>query len=132
MFQVTHQLRLQSFENQSICPLGLPIRLRMSDRSIVDSHALGGTKGFELFRIEVRAVICDDVLRDAVSKYKFFDETHGCARLKALNGLGFDPFGELVDCHEHMSEAAPTSLERSNHIQSPNSKGPDEWNGLQG
>ena len=38
----------------------------------------------------------------------------------------------LVDCYKHMSESTPTSPQRSNHIQSPNSKRSDEWNGLQG
>ena len=31
-----------------------------------------------------------------------------------------------------MSEATPASPQRSNHIQSPNCKGPDKWNGLPG
>ena len=131
MFQVTHQPGFQSFENQPICPLGLPIRLRMSDRSVIDSRALGGTKGSEFFRIEVRAVICDDAVWDAISEYQFPDETHRCTCSKVFNGLGFDPFGELVDCHQHMSKSTPASPQRSNHVQSLDGKRPDEWNCFQ-
>ena len=69
---------------------------------------------------------------NSISEYQFSDEADGSASIKIFNGLGFDPLGELVDCHQYMGEAAPASSQWSNHIQSPNSKGLDEGDGLQG
>ena len=132
MFEVMHQPRLQSFENQSIRPLGLSIRLRMSDRSVVDSRALGGTKGFEFFRIEVRAIIHDDAVRDAISEYKFSDEANNSTGVKVLDWFSLNPLGELVDCHQYMREATSPCSQRTDHVQPPYCERPDEWNGLQG
>ena len=83
-------------------------------------------------RIEVRPVVSDDDVRNSISECQFSDEADGSTGFKILDRLGFNPFGKLVDCYKHMSEAAPTSLQGPNHIQPPNGKGPDEWNSLQG
>ena len=54
------------------------------------------------------------------------------ASVKVLDRFSFDPFGKPVDCNEHVSEAAFAGPQWSNHVQPPNSEGPDEWNGFQG
>ena len=69
---------------------------------------------------------------NSISEYQLSDEADSSASIKILDRLGFDPLSELVDCHQYMGEAAPASPQWSNHIQSPNSKGLDDWNGLQG
>ena len=71
-------------------------------------------------------------MRDPLSECQPSDENDSSASIEILDRLGFNPFGELVDCHKYMSEAAPTRSQRSNHVQTPNNEGPDEWNGLQG
>ena len=104
----------------------------MSNRSIVDSSALRGAESSELIGIEVQSIVHDDAVWDSISECQFSDKTDSGAGFKVLDRFSFDPFGKLVDCNEHMSEAAPTSSQWSNHIQSPNSKEPDEGGGLQG
>ena len=98
----------------------------MSNRSIVDSSALRGAENSELIGIEVRSVVRDDAVWDSISERQFSDKTDSGASVKVLDGFGFDPFGKLVDCNEHVSESASAGPQRSNHIQSPNSEGPDE------
>ena len=99
---------------------------------MVDSSALRGAESSELIRIEVRPIVSDDALWNSISECQFSDKTDSGAGLKVLDRFSFDPFGKLVDCNEHMSEAAPADSQSSNHIQSPNNKGPDEGDGLQG
>ena len=70
-------------------------------------------------------------MRDAISEYKLSDETHGCACFKAFDGLGFDPFGELVDCYQYMSKSTPARPQRPNHVLSLDGERPDEWNCFQ-
>ena len=55
---------------------------------------------------------CDDAVRNSISKYQLSDETDSSASIKILDRLGFNPFGELVDCYQHMSEAAPAPKQR--------------------
>ena len=69
---------------------------------------------------------------NSISEYQLSDETDSGASIEIPDRLGFNPFGELVDCYQHMSEAAPACSQWPNHVQAPNSEGPDEWNGLQG
>ena len=60
----------------------------MSDRGVIDSRALGSTKGSEFIRVEVRPIVRDDVVRDTISEYQFPDETHSYTCFKVFNGLG--------------------------------------------
>ena len=53
---------------------------------------------------------------NSISEYQFSDEADGSAGIKIFNGLGFDPLGELVDCHQYMGEAAPASSQWPNHL----------------
>ena len=48
-------------------------------------------------------------MRNPISEYQLSDEADSSADIKILDGLGFDPLSELVDCHQYMGEAAPTS-----------------------
>ena len=77
----------------------------MSDRSIVDSSALRSAKSSKLIGIEVRPVVRDDAVWDSISECQFSDKTNSGAGFKILDRFSFDPFGKLVDCNEHMSEA---------------------------
>ena len=54
MLEITHQSGFQSLENQAIGSLCLSIRLRMGDRSVVDSCALRVAEIPEFFRVKVR------------------------------------------------------------------------------
>ena len=91
-----------------------------------------GAKGFELVEIEVRPIISDDAVRNSISEYQLSDEADSSVGIKILDRLSFNPLSELVDCHQYMGEAAPASSQWCNHMQSPNSEGPDEWNGFLG
>ena len=71
-------------------------------------------------------------MRNSISEYQLLDETDSGACTEVLDGSGFDPLGEFVDCYEQMGETTRTGLARSNHIQSLDRKWPDEWNSLQG
>ena len=55
-------------------------------------------------------------MQNSISEYQFSDEADGSASIKILNRLGFDPLGELVDCHQYMGEAAPASSQWPHHI----------------
>ena len=55
-------------------------------------------------------------MRNSISEYQLSDEADSSAGIKILDRLGFDPLGELVDCHQYMGEAAPASSQWSNHI----------------
>ena len=116
MLEVMHQPGFQSLEDQTICSLCLPIRLRMHDQRVVDLSTLGGAECSELIRIKVGAIIRDNAVRDSISEYQFSDETDGNAWVKVFDRLGFNPFGEFVDCYEQMSEATSACLEGSDHI----------------
>ena len=132
MLEIAHQPGFQPLKDQAVCPFRLPIRLRVRNGCVVDPSALGCAKHSELIRIKVGAIICDNAVRDSISEYQLSDETDGSARIKIFDRLGFDPFGEFVDRHKQMSETTSAGLERSNHVQPPDCKWPDEWDSLQG
>ena len=102
----------------------------MGDRSVIDPRTLGGTKGSEFIRVEVLSVVHDDIVWHTISEYQLSDETHGSTCFKVFNRLGFDPLGKLVECYQHVGKSAPAGPQRSNHVQSPNSKRPDKWDSL--
>ena len=131
MLEIAHQSGFQPLEDQTICSFGLPIRLRVRNGCVIDPSALEGAKCSELVRIKVGAVICDNAVRNSISEYQLLDETDGSACSKVFDGLGFDPLGELVDCYQHMGKTASACSQRTDHIQTPYCKGPDEWYSLQ-
>ena len=62
-------------------------------------------------------------MRNSISEYQLSDETDSGASIKILDRLGFNPFGELVDCYQHMSEDAPACSQWPNHAQPQTAKG---------
>ena len=72
----------------------------MRDRCVVDLSTLGGAECSELIRIKVGAIIHDNTMRDSISECQLSDETDGSAGIETLDGFGFDPFSEHVDCYK--------------------------------
>jgi hypothetical protein len=92
---------------------------------------LSGAEVPKLFRVKVFTIVRDDAVRNSVSEYNLLHELDGHARVQILDRFGFNPLGELVDCYEQMCETTLACSERSNHVQTPHSEWPDEWNSLQ-
>ena len=67
---------------------------------------------------------------NSISEYQLPDEADSSAGIKILDGFSLNSLGELVDCYQHMGEAASACSQWSNHIQSPYRERPNEWNGL--
>lgn len=77
--------------------LSLPIRLWMSHRGEVESDALlAVVLGKGAFR-EVRPVISNDTVRDAVSKDDLLEESSRSRTVNFFDGLSFNPLSKLVD-----------------------------------
>ena len=88
----------------------------MCNGRIVGLSALERTERLELIKIKVRSVVSDYTVRNPISEYQLSDEADRIADIKILDGFGFNPFSELVDCYKHMGEATPASPQRSDHI----------------
>ena len=43
---------------------------------------------------------------NSISKYQLSDEANSSAGIKILDGFSLNSLGELVDCYQHMGEAA--------------------------
>ena len=71
---------------------------------VVDSSALGSTKRLRLIGSKIGA--SDNAVRDSISEYQLPDEADSSAGIKILDGFSFNPLSELVNCHQHMGEAA--------------------------
>ncbi|KAB2617887.1 hypothetical protein D8674_013756 [Pyrus ussuriensis x Pyrus communis] len=80
----------------------LPIALGIPRRGRVLLDAIFLEKLCKIFTYKLQAIVCDDGLRDAksandVPPYEalYVYLSHGC------HGLYFQPFGEVVSCHDH-------------------------------
>ena len=79
----------------------------------------------------VGAVARDDVVRHAVAHRDVLDESDSRWPVRFLDWPCFDPFCELVHRHQQMRHAASSGLEGPHHVESPDHKGPCDWDGLE-
>ena len=68
----------------------------MIDRSIIEPDAHFAAPEFYLVGHEVRAIISDDSVRDAITVYNPGYKVYHRSGFGHLNRLGFYPFGELI------------------------------------
>ena len=72
----------------------------MSDGGLVDSNAVVVVESEEFLPGEECAVVGDYGVWDSKSIYDVEEEFHHVFGSYSRYGLGFDPLGELVDCHQ--------------------------------
>ena len=80
---------------------------------------------------KICAVVGDDAVWNAVPGCNVGNECHGSRAIQLLDRLSFDPLGELVYSDKQMCHAAARRLEWSDHVQSPDGKGPSDGDGLE-
>ena len=91
----------------------------MSDRGPVDPNAVSITEVQELLAGEVSPVVSDDAVGNAELVDDVEEEFDCLFRADVGDALGLYPFGELVDCHEQVSEVARALFEGSYHVEAP-------------
>ena len=65
-------------------------------------------------------------MRIAVAVDDIFEEFDGCLAIELLDGLHFNPLGELVDHDQEMGHASTSRLESSHHVQAPDGERPGD------
>ena len=73
----------------------------------------------------------DDAVRETESVDDIFEELDYFLCSSRNKRFVFDPLGELVDGDVHVPETTWRWLEGPDHVQSPASKRPGSWDGLQ-
>ena len=80
---------------------------------------------FELLAIELGAIVCDDGSREAIMAYNRLSNERLCLGLSDVgNGLGFDPFGEVIHHNKEKLSLQVCLWKRSQNVYSPPLKGP--------
>jgi hypothetical protein len=68
---------------------------------------------------ELGAVVGDNCVEYVKAVNGVGEEGHRLLGADVDDGSSLDPLGELVDCHEEVSEAPEHLLERSHHVNVP-------------
>lgn len=80
---------------------------------------------------EVRVVVGDDAVRDAVPNGDIRNECDGSRTIQLFDWPRLNPLRELVHGNQQMGHAATYCLEWARHVQPPHGKRPSEGDGLQ-
>jgi hypothetical protein len=98
---------------------------------LVDTNIVVITEVEESLPRELGIVVGDDRVGYAETDNDVGEEGHRLLRANVDDGSSLDPLGELVDCHEEVSEAPGRLLERSHHVEVPHGKRPCDGDGLE-
>nr|AAP52756.2 retrotransposon protein, putative, Ty3-gypsy subclass [Oryza sativa Japonica Group] len=73
---------------------------------------------------ELSAIVSDITIRHTKLMHNVYEVISNLVRHYCNNRFSFNPLGELVYCNKEMCESTLSPLERTDHIQSLNYKGP--------
>ena len=82
--------------DKTICSLDLTVSLRVIDKSIIELDAHVAAPEFYLVGREVRAIVSDDAMGDAITVYNPGYEVYHWSGFGRFNRFGFYPFGEFI------------------------------------
>ena len=82
--------------DKTICSLNLAVGLWVIDGSIVELDAHVAAQKFYLVGREVRAIVSDDAVGDAITVYNPGYEVYHRSGFGYFNRFGLYPFGEFI------------------------------------
>ena len=91
----------------------------MRHRGIADLRADAGAVGLEEAAGELGAVVSDDVVGDAKTKYQSLDELDRGPRRDCADSFHLCPLGEFIDGDVEVAVAPERARERSQNVQPP-------------
>ena len=96
----------------------------MIDGGIIELNAHVAAPEFYLVGREVRAVVSDDSVGDAITVYNPRYEVYHRSGFGRFNRFGFYSFGEFVHHDQQLFFLMASPFKRPNHIQPPDHEGP--------
>lgn len=129
--EFSENLGFKSSKDAAIRPFYLPVSPWVCHRGPSHVNLLLIIEVHKFTSRELGSIVCDDGIHDIVLVYDLVDELDRAFGAGRGYGPCLNPFGELVDYDEQVFEASKGSREFPDKIESPNSKGPCDWDRLE-
>ena len=104
----------------------------MIDGSIIELDAHVFALEFYLVGREVRAIISDDAVGDAVTVYNPGNEIYHRSGFGCFHRFSLYPFGEFIHHDQYVFFLMGSPFKESNHVKPPDRKGPCNGDCLEG